>query len=372
MEPDAKPRILLLSAYDAASHRRWREGLVAALPDFDFRVLTLPARHFRWRIRGNPLAWLDEPALAMPWDLVIATSMVDLATLKGLSPELAAVPALLYMHENQLAYPDSGRQHPSAEPAMVNLYAALAADQVAFNSAWNRDSFIEGVEAFTARLPDGIPAGLGRRLLDRSTLLPVPVDDHLFRDRHQPPCRLRPHLLWNHRWEYDKGPERLLALLEGLEASGRDYRLSVVGEGFRRTPAAFDTLRHRFGHRLEHFGYLSERGAYDRLLATADVVVSTTLHDFQGLAMLEAMAAGCLALAPDRLAYPEYVPAAQRYPSHPDDPEREAAAAVERLLEMLDGDPRPEPPEAWRWSRLAPAYRELLTAVMGLGLDEEE
>ncbi len=50
-------RILLLSAYDAVSHRLWREGLVAALPEHNWTVLALPPRHFRWRIRGNSLSW---------------------------------------------------------------------------------------------------------------------------------------------------------------------------------------------------------------------------------------------------------------------------------------------------------------------------
>src|SRR5690606_31607509 len=50
-------RILLLSAYDADSHRRWREGLVRELPQHAWTVLALPPRHFSWRIRGNALSW---------------------------------------------------------------------------------------------------------------------------------------------------------------------------------------------------------------------------------------------------------------------------------------------------------------------------
>jgi hypothetical protein len=46
-------RVLLLSPYDAHSHRRWRKGLVAAFPDWQWTVLTLPPRFFLWRVRGN-------------------------------------------------------------------------------------------------------------------------------------------------------------------------------------------------------------------------------------------------------------------------------------------------------------------------------
>nr|WP_297398399.1 DUF3524 domain-containing protein [uncultured Marinobacter sp.] len=71
------PRILLLSGYDAASHKRWRDQLTGMFSDYHWHTLALPPRFFRWRIRGNPLTWLNEPALQERWDLVIATSMVD-------------------------------------------------------------------------------------------------------------------------------------------------------------------------------------------------------------------------------------------------------------------------------------------------------
>ena len=208
------PRVLLLSGYDAASHRRWREHLVALLPEFHWHTLALPPRFFRWRIRGNPLSWLKEPLLQEPWDLVVATSMVDLATLRGLHPRLARTPCLLYMHENQFAFPISSGQNASADPQMVNLYSALCADCVVFNSGWNRDSFLAGARAFLQRLPDEVPEGLIDTLRDRSRVIPVPIEDRLFYERPPLSGRACPHLLWNHRWEYDKGPDRLLNLLQ--------------------------------------------------------------------------------------------------------------------------------------------------------------
>ncbi|MFC6979090.1 tRNA-queuosine alpha-mannosyltransferase domain-containing protein [Microbulbifer taiwanensis] len=48
---------MLLSAYDADSHKRWRRGLVAAIPEWQWTQLTLPPRYFSWRIRGNSLSW---------------------------------------------------------------------------------------------------------------------------------------------------------------------------------------------------------------------------------------------------------------------------------------------------------------------------
>ncbi|MDR9425071.1 MAG: DUF3524 domain-containing protein [Marinobacter sp.] len=361
---DAPPPALLLSGYDAASHRRWREQLVAMFPGYEWHTLALPPRHFRWRIRGNPIAWLNEPCFQENWDLVIATSMVDLAALKGFHPALAGVPCLLYMHENQFAFPTSSRQHSSAEPQTVNLYSAIAADGILFNSAWNRDSFLEGAWQFLDKMPDGVPDGLIAGLRKKSRVVPVPIEDHLFAPDPGPTNWHCPHLLWNHRWEYDKGPDRLLGLLEELERRALPYRLSVVGESFRRYPRVFDDIRERFGHRLQHWGFLEQRADYDQLLADADIVLSTALHDFQGLSMLEAMASGCVALAPDRLAYREYVPADNLYASHENDPEREARAAADGLEQLLARQPMPVQPDAWRASELQGHYHDLFESAM--------
>ncbi len=362
-KPD-KPRILLLSAYDAGSHQRWREQLVASQPDFDWTVLALPPRFFRWRIRGNPLTWLYQPELKNHYDLLIATSMVDLASMRGLHPHLSRIPNLLYMHENQFAYPDSGQQHSSAEPKMVNLYSAIAADRVLFNSEWNRDSFLNGARRFLDQMPDGLPDGLIDSLNEKSGVLPVPIEDRLYSPDTRAPGLESPHLLWNHRWEYDKGPDRLLALLNRLDEQALDFRLSVVGEQFRQSPSAFDEIRQRHGQRIAHWGFLSDRQDYDELLRQADVVISTALHDYQGLSVLEGMASGCLALAPDRLAYPEYVPLEQRYESHPQNPELESHSAADTLLTILKASSKQILPDAWRLSNLQLKYRQEIQQLL--------
>lgn len=361
------PRLLCLSAYEAASHRQWRERLAGALTEFDWRTLTLPARHFRWRIRGNPLSWYDAPELQEPPDLVLATSMVDLAVVRGLNRGLAAAPTVVYFHENQFAYPERRERVASNEPRVVNLYTALAADRVLFNSEWNRRSFLEGARALLKRMPDRKPKTALATIEARSQVVPVPVPDAAFTAGPQDWPAV-PHLVWNHRWEYDKGPDRLLALLRGLRQHGQAFRLSLVGEGFRNAPEAFARIKEEFAGQLVNLGYMTSREAYDELLRGADMVLSTALHDFQGLAVQEAMAAGCVPIVPDRLAYPEYVPAALRYASHEADPEREGQAAAERISAVLAG-PRPGPealmPERHRLSRVVPKYRHLLASLLG-------
>ncbi|MEH6649386.1 MAG: DUF3524 domain-containing protein [Motiliproteus sp.] len=345
-------KILLLSGYHAASHKYWTDGMVRALDEHQWHCLSLPARHFNWRIRGAPLSWLSEQSavLEQDYELVIATSMVDLATLKGLVPSIARTPCLYYCHENQFEYPRNFRQHASVDAQMVNLYAALAADRVLFNSAFNRDSFFAGVNRLLNKLPDHQPATIEPLLADRCQILPVPLviknmaeslTDNLKASPHQAetPERVSQRwqcladsntvkILWAARWEYDKGPDRLLAVMQQLERCGTDYKLCILGEQFRRVPPQFETIERQFSHRLVQFGYAESREAYQGWLASADMVLSTSIHEFQGIAVLEAIAAGCVPILPSRLAYPELVAPQFLYASHIDDVEQEALAAV--------------------------------------------
>nr|WP_241263230.1 DUF3524 domain-containing protein [Parahaliea mediterranea] len=364
---------MLLSAYDAGSHRYWRRGLSKMLPDWEWRGLALPPRHFSWRVRGNPLYWAlrERERLECRPDLVVATSMVDLATLRGLVPSLAAVPTLLYFHENQFAYPEGSGRHGLLEAQMVSLYGALAADRLAFNSAYNRDSFLRGVDALLARLPDYAPREAVDHLARRSAVLPVPLlpgDDAAAGESCWPPVPAvgaRPlRLLWPGRLEYDKGGEGLERILSRLEGSGLDYQLALVGQEFRRLPAVFGRIREQYRHRLVHFGWLQRVADYHRLLEEADMVLGTALHEFQGVAVMEAVARGCVPVLPARLAYPELYPAEFLYDSRPDDPGREADAACERLLDLAAawrrGDVAGPSVSDYSLEKLAPRYRAIL------------
>lgn len=364
-------RLLLLSPYDTSSHRRWREGLVAQFPQHQWTVLTLPPRWFAWRIRGNSLSWgIGERArLQAGHDAIIATSMTDLAALRGLVPALAATPCLLYFHENQFAYPDSEHHHPPGiEAQLVPVYSALAAQRLAFNSNWNRDSFMAGARRLLKKMPDAVPPGLVDDIAARSELLPVPLGPQWFgqRDPHADSGPLR--LLWNHRWEYDKAPERLFAALALLRQRGIDFRLQLLGQRFRRCPAIFEQARPSLHQHIDQWGPLPHEADYRAALLNADVVVSTSLHEFQGLAVLEAVAAGCLPLVPDRLAYRETIPAHCRYPSFPDDGEQEATVLADRLSQLAAAKQRQQLPPApdispLSWRRLAPRYAEIINSL---------
>ncbi len=335
-------KALLLSAYDAASHRVWRENLQAMLPQIAWTTLTLPPRHFAWRVRGNSLSWAfkQRPVLTADHDFLLCTSMTDLCALRGFVPSLGRLPTIVYCHENQFAYPENPQAAVmnAVEPQMLSLYTALCADRLVFNSDWNRASFLQGATALLRKLPDEVPEGLPERLAE-GVVLPVPLDASLWQPRpavHEPDVLT---LVWNHRWEFDKGPALLLAIVEALMQRRVRFRLHLLGQRFRQAPPEFDLLQTRLaqwhgetGIRPGHTGHVAEHEAYRQWLAGSDVVLSTALHDFQGLALQEASALGCAALAPARLVYPEYLAPEHLYQGTGSVAEQAASAAT-RLLD---------------------------------------
>lgn len=340
--------ILLLSAYRADSHRAWADWLVRAHPELEWQRLELPGRNFRWRIRGNPLSWIDRVP-ARPPERILATSMVDLATLRGLHPALADVPAWYYFHENQFAYPVSEQQVKSVEPQIVQVYGALAAQRLLFNSTFNRDSFLDGVEQLLQRMPDEVPAGIRDRLAAKAAVCPVPITPPA------PSAQRDPRLIvWNHRWEYDKAPDLFADALLELAAAGIDFRLALLGARPRSAPLALGRIRAALSDRIVADGRV-EASEYRALLGRAGIAISTARHEFQGLAMLEAVSAGATPLVPDALCYPEQYPAEYRYPAWQLQP------LVARLGTWLEhGAPAPPDVSAWTEDRLAGEWRRIL------------
>jgi len=333
-------RILLLSAYDAMSHKMWRGRLADMFPEHNWTQLMLPPRHFNWRIRGNSLQWaLNEKAqLNQDYDLLIATSMVDLASLRGFIPKLAQLPTLLYFHENQFVYPlGSTQSGNNVEPQLVPLYSSLCASTIVFNSNYNRSTFLQGAKNLLEKLPDRLSPELLERI-ERSEVIPVPLEEFSARAAALEPRQIL-DVIWNHRWEYDKGPKLLLSLAEAILARRLPIRLHVVGQQFRSSPIEFEKIatllqQHAAALAIDQgsFGFIENRGSYIELLRRCDIVLSTALHDFQGLAIQEACTLGCTPLVPKALVYPEYIDDEHLYPyDESSDNEMNCAGIVKRL-----------------------------------------
>lgn len=356
-------RLLAVEPYYGGSHRSVLDGLLARLP-WEHDLLALPARKWKWRMAGSAVTMADETrelhAGGARWDAVLVSTFVDLPAFLGLARDaLAGVPVAVYFHENQLAYPNRYEKDWDFTYPLVNVRSALAADVCVFNSAFNRDSFLDEIPAFLGRFPDHRPRDVVARIRERSVILPPPFDA----DAIEAAPLVRgavPRVVWPHRWDHDKDPEAFFDAVEALAAEGIAFEVAVAGQAHEDVRQAFESRAGRLGERLVALGGLDSRESYAALLRTCDVAVSTANHEFFGLAMAEASLAGCFPLVPGRLAYPEVYPARFRYASHDE--------LVARLRALLT-EARPEPNEArevgkrYTFDALMPRYEELLDAL---------
>ncbi len=365
-----RPNILLLSGYHAASHKFWCEQLVDGLPEFNWTQVALPDRHFYWRIRSNALSFaFKHPELSNDkYDLVLATSMVDLCNLRGLLPHLSQVPTVLYFHENQFVYPERSRDDPAQSSVarkqnsnlinaqLTTIYSALASDKLVFNSEYNKDTFFNGARALFEKMPDGTPGGMLDHLPQQSQVIPVPLRDDLTdvsivggNIRNIKTLDRPVEIVWNHRWEYDKQPQVFFAAIKKLLDDGLRLSVHVMGQSFREVPDCFTDFHNEHADVVSTWGH-QPMEQYRQVLKSADIVVSAALHDFQGLGMLEAIRAGCIPVAPDRMAYPEYMPEELLYLPAAEDgvknkgtinqesEAREVSALYLKLLQVINGD----------------------------------
>lgn len=312
-------QLIVLEPYFGGSHRTFLEGIRKHV-DCSCQMLTLPAHDWKWRMRLAAPWFATELQRSPPISpasnrCILCSTFVDVATLKALLPtSLREIPIATYFHENQFAYPVQNKDQRDLHFALTNLTTALASDRVAFNSAHNLESFLEGCRMVLKKAPDTSFPDTEPLIRAKSIILPPPLDFNAIDaigdvDNNDN----TPVILWNHRWEHDKNPERFFTALFELAQQGTDFKLIVLGQSFRYQPPIFEEARQRLQERILHFGYAPSREEYSQWLHRADLVVSTANHEFFGLSVLEAVRAGCRPLLPARLAYPEIFPTEYLY-----------------------------------------------------------
>lgn len=314
-------RVLLLEPWYGGSHRQWADGYAAA-SSLEVAVVGLPATGWRWRLLGGaaPMAeaaqrvvqergWKEGP------DVVLASGLVDLAQVLGLSRRWlqGRVPLVVFQHESQMVHPAGvGRaDHAATDHAatLADWASWLAADAVWFNSDYHRRAVVASVGSWLGSLPGPELSSTEDAVTGRFRVMGLGLELDWLTARRSTPrqsqsCGAGPLILWPHRWEPDKDPDAFGRALQRLERAGLDFGLVLAGE----VPAVGDDRRaelaRRFSDRVMACGPF-DQDTYRYWLGRSDLVVSCAHHDFFGVAVAEAVAAGCTPVVPAGLAYEE-------------------------------------------------------------------
>jgi glycosyltransferase involved in cell wall biosynthesis len=311
-------KILVLEPYYGGSHKTFLDDIQAYVP-VDLSLLTLPARKWKWRMRLAAPYFADKIislGTKEKFDAVFCSSFVDVATLRSLLPyTISQLPFCTYFHENQFVYPVQKEDERDFHFGLTNLTTALASDRVGFNTQYNLQTFLTGVERILKICPDMKLKGVIEKIKRKSSVLYPGIDfSHI--DAIVPTQTTKseaPVIVWNHRWEHDKNPKLFFKTLLKLDEQNIDFRLIIVGQSFKRQPAIFSEAQERLKHRIIHYGFVESKDEYASLLRMSDIAVSTAEHEFYGISVIEAVRAGCHPVLPARLSYPELFPAEYLY-----------------------------------------------------------
>jgi glycosyltransferase involved in cell wall biosynthesis len=285
-----------------------------------FQVVSMSARYWQWRMQGGAVTMATKALEALREgfkpDLIFATDMVNvpafLALTRGAFNE---TPILLYFHQNRLTHPlapDETRDHSFS---YINYLSALTADRVVFNSHFHFQEFTDALPILLGSFPDYTHLEKTREIRQKSVVLHRGMSLKQFDEfanAHEPLSwgigAKSPIILWNHRWDEDKNPHAFFRLLNRLDDVGCKFRLILAGEHFTMQPQSFDQSFQRFADRILHYGYAEDVEEYGKLLHRADLVISTAVHEFFGVTLMEAIYCGCHPLLPNKLSYPELIP----------------------------------------------------------------
>jgi glycosyltransferase involved in cell wall biosynthesis len=301
-------KFLFLEPFFGGSHRNFAEGL-RSHSRHEIDLLTLPARFWKWRMRGAALYFLKKSASLDTYNGVITTNLLSLSDFKALSGRTCP-PSMVYYHENQLTYPVAPDESIDFQFGFTDITTALAAECVLFNSQTHFDAFFSSLPGFLGMMPEYRPQWVVDKIRFKSAVLYPGCEFPCKQEGLPCPDSSPPIIVWNHRWEFDKNPGDFFDALDAILERGLDFRLALLGENFQKVPKEFIAAQERYPRRIVQYGYVESREEYIEWLRRSSIVISTARQENFGISVVEAIRNGCVPLLPDRLAYPEIIPKA--------------------------------------------------------------
>ena len=299
-------RFLFLEPFYGGSHRDFADGWKAH-SRHDIHLVTMPARFWKWRMRGAALHFVRSIDDLSVYDGMIVSDLMSLSDLTSLCHGRRP-PTLVYFHENQLTYPLAPGEQMDMQFGFTDITSALSADRLLFNSRFHFDRFFTQLPGFIGRMPEFKPLWAIDAIKKKANILHPGCG---FNPASEELCRLStgpPLIIWNHRWEFDKNPIAFFSALDSVDRMGIDFRLALMGENYQAQPKAFIAAKSRFSEKIVQYGFIESKKTYRKWLQKGTIVVSTADQENFGISVVEAIRHGCLPLLPHRLSYPEILP----------------------------------------------------------------
>ena len=374
-------KVLALEPWYGGSHRNFLDGLQAH-SRHQFDTITMSPRFWKWRMHGGAVTMarkaLERIESNGKPDVIFATDMVHVPAFTALTrPVLSHTPVVLYMHENQLTYPLRDGVERDYTYSYINYLSCLAADAIIFNSSFHRDEFLEALPVMLRAFPDYTHLNSVQLIRQKSKVLHLGMDlrahdKHVGQGGGRGPGQNVPVVLWNQRWEYDKNPEGFFRMMNRLDDAGCAFQLILAGEHFEEQPYEFEQAFERYAERILHYGYAEDFAEYSMLLHRADLIVSTSIHEFFGIAVLEAIYCGCHPILPHRLSYPELIPQSMHKPLlHAPTLYEDESELFKILYSILKQEERPLPKPSLQhicehldWRKQVQHYDDVLEATL--------
>ncbi|XP_026872722.2 glycosyltransferase-like domain-containing protein 1 isoform X2 [Electrophorus electricus] len=165
--------VLLVEAFYGGSHKQLIDLLQESTGDC--LVCTLPAKKWHWRARTAGLYFMQAIPASPSYRVLFTSSVLNLAELVALRPDLASLKKILYFHENQLIYPVRKSQERDFQYGYNQILSCLVADVVVFNSAFNMNSFLSSISTFLKTMPDHRPKGLDQLIRPKCRVVYFPI-----------------------------------------------------------------------------------------------------------------------------------------------------------------------------------------------------
>ncbi|CAC5405728.1 Glycosyltransferase-like domain-containing protein 1,Glycosyltransferase-like domain-containing protein 1-like [Mytilus coruscus] len=169
-----KADVLIIEPFYGGSHKQMVDLLQSKIRDCE--VMTMKAKKWHWRARTGALYLSQQIPYSHNYRTLFASSVLNLAELIALRPDLQGLTKILYFHENQLVYPIKKQQDRDFQYGYNQIISCMVADMVVFNSKYNMESFLSSIRTFLNLIPDYRPKALDDAIRPKCQVLYFPLD----------------------------------------------------------------------------------------------------------------------------------------------------------------------------------------------------